>query len=111
MFIDERTLNPIHADLDATVIHATLRRCDLIPAFMEVLKDTPEYEQMVLANIPPSYALEDEDSEWWESDDAMFLLEDLFDTLNGYAPEGYHFGSLEGDASDFGFWKWNECDM
>lgn len=109
MFIDERTLNPIHADLDTTVIHVTLRRCDLIPAFMEVLRDTPEYLQMM--NAVPSYALEDEDSEWWDSDDAMYLLEDLFDTLDGYAPEGYHFGSIEGDASDFGFWKWDELDM
>lgn len=108
MFTDERTLNTINADLEVTVIHATHRNCDLIPAFLEVLKDTPEYLQ--LAHIVPSSAMEDEYDSWWESDDAMFLVTDLFDTLDGYAPEGYYFGAIEGDGSDFGFWKWDELD-
>lgn len=61
MFIDEKTLNKIHADLDCSVSHATMRAQDLIPAFMSVLRDTPEYVQLM--NIVPYYAAEDKESE------------------------------------------------
>ncbi|MFT6879136.1 MAG: hypothetical protein ACJARG_000060 [Arcticibacterium sp.] len=101
MFIDEKTQIEIHADLDCTVIHATFRRFDLIPDFLDVIKDTPEYLQI---NIPSS-ALEDEDSEYWDTEDSLYLLDKLFDTLDHYAPDGYYFGCTEGNFSDFGFWK------
>ena len=107
MFKDEKTGVTIYADLDTTVIRATHRSQDLIPAFLEVIKDTPEYAQLL--NKLPSYAMEDNDSEWWESEDAMYFLnETLWDVLNKYAPEGYYFGSTEGDGSDFGFWGYVE---
>lgn len=50
MFTDEKTLNVIHADLDCTVIHGTHRACDLVPAFLDVIKDTPEYQEIVMSN-------------------------------------------------------------
>ena len=104
MFIDEQTQVKIHADLDSTVIRATHRPQDLIPAFLDVLKDTAEYVQCM--HVVPSYATEDEGAEWWESEDcSYFLNETLFDTLNSYAPEGYYFGAHPGDGSDFGYWK------
>ncbi len=104
MFTDKQTGNVINADLNETVIRATLRPQDLIPAFLDVIKDTPEYVQVM--NFVPAYAYEDDDAEWWESEDcASFLNESLFDTLNDYAPDGYYFGSHEGDGSDFGYWK------
>lgn len=107
MSFDSHSNITIHADLDCTVIHATLRPQDLIPAFLNVLKDTPEYEQLVANNAGvPSYAQEDDDSEWWNSEDCSILLnEELFIVLNQYAPEGYYFGSHQGDGSDFGYWK------
>lgn len=105
-FVDSHSNITIHADLDRTVIHATLRPQDLIPAFLNVLKDTPEYEQLVANNaVFPSYAQEDDDSEWWNSEDCAILNEELFNVLNQYAPEGYYFGSHQGDGSDFGYWK------
>ena len=105
MFTDIQTNNTIHAELDSTVIHATHRPQDLIPAFLEVIRDTPEYLQI---NIP-SHAMEDDDAEWWESEDASYLLnEELFEVLNSYAPEGYYFGSHIGNGSDFGYWKEEE---
>ena len=62
MFTDERTNNTIHANLNESVSHGTHRYCDLIPRFLEVIKDTPEYDQLILANLPPSVALDDEHS-------------------------------------------------
>lgn len=91
-----------------SVSHGTLRRQDLIPAFLTAIRDTPEYEQMIAAPFGPIPAwVEDEgdDCEWWESEEAGFLLEELFDALDSYAPDGYYFGAHPGDGSDFGFWQ------
>lgn len=110
MFTDEKTLNTINANLDETIIHGTYRYCDLIPAFLDVLKDTPEYTHLITANIPPSVELDDEYNDWWNSDEAFWFYMELHELLEGYAPEGYYFGSHPGDGSDFGFWKSEECD-
>jgi hypothetical protein len=103
MFIDEKTLNKIHANVRETVIRATHRSYDLIPALMEVIKDTPEYVQMM--NVVPAFAAEDHDSGWWDCLDAIQILEELFDILDSYAPDGFYFGAHIGDGSDFGFWE------
>lgn len=103
MFNDEKTLNSIHAGLDASVSHGTMRRQDLIPVFLTVLRDTPEYVQVM--NVVPAHAQDDEEAEWWDSDDAILFLESLFETLDMYAPQGYYFGAHPGDGSDYGYWK------
>lgn len=104
MFIDDKTQVEIHADLDSTVIRATHRPQDLIPAFLDVMKDTAEYAQLMINNaMVPAYAAEDDGSDWWDSEDCSYFLNDtLFDTLTSYAPEGYYFGAHPGD---YGFWK------
>ena len=51
MFTDEKTLNTIHADVDASVSHGTMRPQDLIPRFMGVIRNTPEYVHLM--NIVP----------------------------------------------------------
>lgn len=113
MFTDERTLNVIHADLDSTVINGTLRACDLVPAFLDVIRDTPEYQQIMMSNAEYLNVISDptalDDDERWESEDmTYFLNEELFDVLDSYAPDGYYFGSNIGDGSDFGYWKCEE---
>jgi len=70
---------------------------------MDIIQETPEYVQLM--HIIPCYASENENAEWWDSEDAIHLLESLFDTLNDYAPEGYYFGAHLGGKSDYGFWK------
>ena len=83
-----------------TVIHGTLRTQDLLEAFSE------ELNLRAGANQPESIALLIVAAQGIDpdSDDAGYILEELFDTLNEYAPEGSYFGAHEGDGSDFGFW-------
>lgn len=103
MFTDEKTLNTIHADLDTSVSHGTMRSQDLIPRFLKIIRDTPEYVQMM--NIVPVHAAEDDTAEWWFSDEAYSHLTDLIDVLDNYAPDNYYFGTHPGDGSDYGYWK------
>jgi hypothetical protein len=94
--------------IEGTIIHGTMRNQDLIPAFLDVAREIApaEYAQMVSAPFSPipSYALEDDSAEWWTSDEAYCLLEELFELLNLYTPEGFYFGAHEGDGTDFRFW-------
>lgn len=103
MFIDEKTQNRIHANLGEGVSHGTMRCQDLIPAFMDVLRDTPEYVQLM--NVVPTYASEDENSDWWNSENAAMLLKLLSYTLDSYAPESYSFGEHPDDKANYGYWK------
>ena len=96
-----------------TVIHGTMRTQDLIPAFLDTLAEVrPEaYEGYMVAAFPPipGYVQDEgDDSEWWFSEDAHWLLESLFDQLNEAAPEGYYFGAHPGDGSDYGFWAFED---
>ena len=105
MFTDKQTGVKIYATLDETLIHATHRPQDLIPAFLEAIRDTVEYAQMLVNNAIPSHALEDDSAQWWDSEECgYFLNEILFDILQRYAPEHFYFGCTEGDGSDYGFW-------
>lgn len=94
---------------DESIIHGTLRSCDLIPVFLDLLKSLrpAEYEALMFNPFPaiPAYAAQDDNSEWWEGEESYDLLSRLFDLLDEEAPEGYMFGAHEGNGSDFGFWR------
>ena len=95
---------------DTTVIHGTMRPQDLIPAFLGTLQEVDHAAHSQLMLLPfgpiPAYVQDEGDeSEWWNGDDAAFLLESLFDALNAAAPENCYFGAHPGDGSDFGFWR------
>lgn len=84
-----------------TVSFGTLRVKDLIISFLyEILYQDPnnEFADHLFSTI--EYATE----EYWESEEATFDLEELFDILDGMAPEGMYFGAHYGDPADFGFW-------
>lgn len=81
---------------EGTVVSATLRPEDLVPAFLEEMErlglDTAGYRER-------ASGLD------FETEEALFLLDELFDALNRAAPEGLYFGAHIGDGSDFGWWR------
>jgi len=109
MFIHEKTGVTIHANLDESVISSTLRTQDLVQEFLDVIRDTAEYVQIIQTNnhdLRVIFEPFSENDERWDSEYmSYFLNEELFDVLDSYAPNGYYFGSHEGDESDFGYWK------
>lgn len=99
----------------AEISSGTLRSQDLIPAMLGALRELAPaaYEQVVAPGCGfsafPSYAQEDDSNEWWQSDDCDALGESLADALNEHAPDGYHYGSNEGDGASIGFWSNDEA--
>lgn len=84
-----------------SVSSGTLRNEDLIPAFLEKLKEItggcPRVEEI-------EARMEEQGDEYFECDDAFEDLEDLINDLGNYAPPYTFFGTHEGDGADFGFW-------
>lgn len=99
-----------------TLIQGTLRLSDLIPAFMDAVRDHApvEYGGLVLSNPVPAYVYDEGDdsewwgSEWWGSEEAHRLLDELMDILDAAGPEGTYFGAHPGNGSDFGWWSEEE---
>lgn len=98
-----------------SISSGTMRPQDLIPTFLDALETYwPEKHKELIdpkdgTPAVPSHVWEDgDDSPWWASDDALYLLNELFDHLDECAPEGMHFGAHEGDAADYGFWHVQE---
>lgn len=95
----------IYAEKDQSVIRGSLRPQDLIPAFLHVIKDTPEYRSFWFNYPEVVEVMGVEDDPRWESEAVLYFLnERLMDIMQKYAPDGYYFGSHPGDGSDFGYW-------
>lgn len=90
--------------LAGSISTGTLRDIDLIPRFMATLRtldpataDTfTERAQSELTVIAETGHGDGE------------LVAELIDALDNAAPEGWSFGSHEGDGADFGFWRLDE---
>jgi len=98
-----------------TVSHGTLRQQDLLRSFanklMAMQEDTPSSTVRDLFNEAHNAAYYLDRQEGIDSpfadiriEGAHYTIEKLTDMLDDMAPEGWYFGTLEGDASDFGFW-------
>lgn len=105
-----------------TIIHATLRLEDLIPAFAEELEIQVKAAAPHLGALNPDHSqLVVDAAEWIKQNedngedhepfgrphhfvDGDELLGELSDALNEYAPPYAYFGAHEGDGSDFGYW-------
>ena len=102
-----------------TLIHGTTRTQDLLPAFIGEIAKTKElsaeYAQMTTSgafSYIPAYAEEDDDSEWWDSEEAQSKVVECMELLDEVAPDFCYFGSHEGDGSDYGFWvDWEGLEM
>ncbi len=96
-----------HATI-GTISHGTLRIQDLVPAFLDEARrlDAPHVPEIV-KDIPLSAIVDDRDP-YWDTEDAFWQLEALFDSLSDVAPRGCYFGAHVGDGSDFGFWPGEE---
>ena len=102
-----------------TIIHATLRPQDLLPAFLRELLERSEkafnayfsgLEDSPLGRLLHYKTLEWECEEkaletYVASEECAWDLEALLDALDEHAPEGHYFGAHPGDGSDFGFWE------
>src|SRR5262245_7550637 len=87
-----------------TVSSGTMRTKDLVQCFYRELKSlggkvkggTKYAKLRNLANgVPDSY---------WDSEDANWDLEALFNALDEHAPPFAYFGSHDGDGAHYGFW-------
>lgn len=89
---------------DKSIIHGTMLSEDLIPAFLNVLKEyAPAMHEAYVKDNPKVLdvkSMSDEDQYW--------TVDELFDCLNNIAPEGTYFGSHPGDGADYGFWSEDE---
>ena len=122
-------LTPEQAERIGEVSHGTLRTRDLLQRFTIALTavvnllTTPETEGFVeivvnrvqLANIKKFIDSTDPSDGYFEDnqehqEEASQWIDLLYDYLNGFAPEGWYFGSHEGDGSCFGYWQSNEDD-
>lgn len=94
----------------------TLRPQDILNSILDTLKEiNPEGFAQVMHpatgfSVVPAYAIEDETSEWWDSEEAILLVDTLSDALNEAAPDGFHFCVNEGDSSCFGFWRLEDAE-
>jgi len=98
-----------------SVSHGTLKTEDLTLSLVEFIRiNAPdEYKKLnkqdldIVDLFKNDVSFEDlspgrKDAASW------FLNEVLFDLLNDIAPENCYFGAHIGDASDFGFWEYEE---
>lgn len=88
-----------------SVLTGTMREEDLIPAFMDVLREyVPKVAKTIEQENKDVFAwLEDTDQDQPEFL-SEFLNETLWDALNDLCPPYVYFGASEGDGCDYGFW-------
>ena len=87
-----------------SILHGTLRPEDLFEAFFYELEriakrqeDSELSKYLERINVEASEMGDD-------SEELVEIVQELFDKLDGYAPDFCYFGANEGDGSDFGFW-------
>ena len=70
---------------------------------LDILKETPEYLQVM--NHIPAYAMDDDTSEWWNSEESENFMNSLLEVMESYTPDGYRFGPKSGTADLYGYWE------
>lgn len=101
-----------------SVSHGTMRSEDLIPCFVGVLDALREERSLSTDGNADRHGKEDDqlgsierrqqEEGYYDSEEATWDLEWLFDQLEEYSPDGHRFGAHEGDGSDYGYWPCEE---
>ena len=101
-----------------SVSTGTLRPEDLIPAFMGALDDVKEDSTFEpgadaparvarIGNLDSALGSMERRMDapgYYDSEEAVWDLDWLFEQLNEFASDGTYFGAHPGDGADFGFW-------
>ena len=67
MITDQKTQNRLHAET-GTELFSIRQRKEAVTRMLDILKETPEYLQVM--NHIPAYAMDDDTSEWWNSEES-----------------------------------------
>ena len=91
-----------------------MRPEDLIPEFSYTLRklamdaashaNGADKDHIALCDEADAIENGDKDCFLFDSEDAGYTLDALFDALNEYAPDYGYFGAHPGDGADYGFW-------
>ena len=94
-----------------SVSSGTMLERDLIPVFMGVLKEVNPAECIRLDEDTSYSKYIDMAPDWYDTKDAGYMLDDLFDALNEYCPPYCYFGANEGDGANYGCWiSWDSIE-
>lgn len=97
-----------------SVSHATMRPEDLIPAFIdELLSQTPTRREhlKLIKEIRQRIGEALYSGDYYDTDDCVEDLDDLFTALDSYSLPYFYFGAHPGNGSDYGYWlseDWQE---
>jgi len=94
-----------------SISEGTLRESDLVLTFADYLADFLNdddwraWKNAHMADVP-AQVWNDSSHEYWSSEDAGWLLEELYDALDECCADipYMHFGADDGDPACFGFW-------
>jgi hypothetical protein len=94
-----------------SVSSGTMRPEDLIPTFTSELDyaarnygDVKRKERQAHVKLAIAIDKRSEAEDYYESKDAEWDLDALFDALGEYAAPYFYFGSHPGDGADYGYW-------
>ena len=92
------------------VIGGTLRNYDLFHAYRQALKIYAPHGYITKHRLGffdvPKKAKYDDAHPFWYDNDAYEVVIKMHDALDALSPEGWYFGTPEGDASCFGWWQY-----
>ena len=81
MITDQKTQNKLHAET-GTELFSIRQRKEAVTRMLDILKETPEYLQVM--NHIPAYAMDDDTSEWWNSEESKNFMNSLLEVMESY---------------------------
>jgi hypothetical protein len=86
-----------------SISSATTRPEDLIPSLLwELQHQKPCHREH--RKLCTAIAARMATADYFDGDDASEDLQELFDALDQYSPEGFYFGASDGDGCSYGWW-------